>query len=71
MTMTSNDPKKLRGRIADLMAAWAPPHAKFMIANGYRLSDGDGITWVHDMYTSARFSEDEAISIWRNKGVWA
>jgi len=35
-------------RVKDLMEAWAPPHAKELMKQGWRLSDGQGLTWVRN-----------------------
>ena len=55
--------EKLKRRVQDLIEAWAPPHARELQGAGWRLSDGDGLTWVHDDTPDLRLRDDEARKI--------
>ena len=54
------DPKKMKRRLQDLIEAWAPPHARELMGAGWRLSDGDGLTWVRNDKPSLHLKDDDA-----------
>lgn len=54
-------------RVRDLMDAWAPLHAKELMAQGWRLSDGDGLVWVRDDKPSLFLPDENARRICRGR----
>jgi hypothetical protein len=47
-------------RIVELIEAWAPPHAWFLINLGCRLSAAGGLTWVHNDHPAWLLKDDLA-----------
>ena len=47
-------------RVKELVEAWAPPHARELMDEGWRLSAGTGLVWVRNDKPGLRLSDERA-----------